>query len=111
MLASWEAAKKRKHKADCQLNRRHFTPFVSQRVLVPPAALLGETTAAAAAADGRGSKTSMAAAATVEDEGEPPAPALSCCGSCRRVWSPWAPAVNMLMHNILPSGGHLRVRT
>ena len=31
VLPSWEAAKKRKHKADCQLNRRHFTPFVSSR--------------------------------------------------------------------------------
>ena len=31
VLSSWEAAKKRKHKADCQLNRRHFTPFVSSR--------------------------------------------------------------------------------
>ena len=31
VLATWEAVKKRKHKADCQLNRRHFTPFVSTR--------------------------------------------------------------------------------
>ena len=31
VLASREAAKKRKHGGDCALNRRHFTPFIASR--------------------------------------------------------------------------------
>ena len=31
VLASRQAAKKKKHRGDCELNRRHFTPFISSR--------------------------------------------------------------------------------
>ena len=31
VLASRQAAKKKKHRGDCALNRRHFTPFIASR--------------------------------------------------------------------------------